>query len=60
MIDDTFETCIFLGCFCYFWKVKSLLILKLFIFEYLDKTLPWREIKEAFSVNLPSRTFVFA
>ena len=38
--------------FCYFWKVKSLLILSLFISEYLDHIPPWKEIKEAFSVTV--------
>ena len=38
-----------------FWKDKSihdksLLILNLFIFEYLHQILPWKEIKETFSV----------
>ena len=42
----------FLVCFCYFWKVESLLVLNLFISEYLDKILPWKEMKLTFSVKL--------
>ena len=37
--------------FFFFWNDNSLLILKLFISEYLDLIPPWKEIKEAFSVN---------
>ena len=37
----------------YFWKDKSLLVLNLFIPEYLDRILPFKEIKEGFSVKLP-------
>ena len=36
------ETCIFLVYFCFFWKDKPLLILNLFISQYLDQILPWR------------------
>ena len=43
---------VFLVCFCYFWKVKSLLVLNIFISEYLDKILSWKEMKLAFSVKL--------
>ena len=32
----------------FFWKGKSLLILNLFILEYLDQIPPWKEMKEAF------------
>ena len=38
--------------FCYFWKDKSLLILSLFISEYLDQIPPYREMKEGLSVKL--------
>ena len=42
----------FLVCFCYFWKDKSLLVTNLVIPEYLDQIPPWKEMKDAFSVNL--------
>ena len=41
-----------LVCFRYFWKDKPLLILDLFISEYLDQIASWKEIKEAFSGKL--------
>ena len=46
-------------CFCYFWKDKPLLALKLFISEYLDQIPPWKEMKEAFSVKLQSENLCF-
>ena len=46
-------------CFCYFWKVKSLLVLNVFIREYLDKIIPWKEIKIAFSVKLQTECLCF-
>ena len=49
MLGVVFETCIFLlFFFFFFWKGKSLLILNLFILEYLDQIPPWKEMKEAF------------
>ena len=36
------ELALFLVYFCYFWKVKYLLILNVSIFEYLDKILRWK------------------
>ena len=49
----------FLVRFCYFWKVKSLLDLNLFISEYLDQIPPWKGIKEAFSVKLQTENCCF-
>ena len=49
--EVTFQTCIYLVCFFYFWKVKSLLVLNLFISEYLD-IFPWKRWSKAFSVKL--------
>ena len=48
-----------LVCFCYFWKDKPLLILNLFIFEYLDQIASWKEIKEAFSLKLQTENLCF-
>ena len=45
--------------FCYFWKVKSFLVLNLFIPEYLDKILPLKEMKIAFSVKLQTECLCF-
>ena len=42
----------FIWCFYYFWKDKSLLVLNLFIFEYLDHILIWKDMEEVFSVKL--------
>ena len=50
----------FLVCFCYFRKVKSLLVLNLFISEYLDKIPPWKEMKLIFSVDSRQNTCTFA
>ena len=42
-----------LVCFCHFWKDKPLLMSNLlFILEYLDQILSWKEIKEAFSIKI--------
>ena len=49
----------FLVCFCYFWKVKSLLVLNLFISEYLGKILPRKEMKLTFSVKLQTKNLCF-
>ena len=46
-------------CFCYTWKVNSLLTLNFFIFGYEDKILPRKEMKEAFSVKLQDEKFSF-
>ena len=46
-------------CFCYFWKHKPLLVLTLFISEYLDQIPPWKEMKETFSVKLQSENLCF-
>ena len=46
-------------CFCYFWKVKTFLLLNVFIREYLDKIIPWKEIKISFSVKLQTECLCF-
>ena len=45
----------FLVYFCYFWKVKNLLILNVFISEYLDQSPRWKEIRGAFSVTFQTK-----
>ena len=42
----------FFECFCYCWKVMSLLVLNLFVSQYLEKIFPWKQKKFAFSVKL--------
>ena len=49
----------FAVCFCYFWKDKSLVVLNLFIFEYLDQIPPWKEMIEPFSVKLQTKNRCF-
>ena len=49
----------FLAGFCYFWKDKSFLILDLFISEYLDQILPWKELRETFSEKLQTGNLCF-
>ena len=46
-------------CFCCFGKVKSLLVLNLFIPEYLDKILPWKEMKTVFPIKLRTECLCF-
>ena len=45
--------------FAIFWNKKSLLILTLFSSEYLDQFLPWKEIKEEFSVRIQTEKLRF-
>ena len=47
---------VLLVCFC---KVKSLLVLNIFMSEYLDKILSWKEIKLALSVKLQTEYLCF-
>ena len=42
----------FVVWFYYLWKERPLLVLNLFIFEYLDQIPPRKEMKEAFPVKL--------
>ena len=46
-------------CFCNFWKDNSLLIVNLYISEYLDQIRPWKEVKEAFSVKIQTENLCF-
>ena len=50
---------IFLVCFCYIWKDTFLLVLDLFISEYLDRSPPWKGVKEAFSVKCQTENLAF-
>ena len=52
ILEVAFETCTFLACFCYFWKLKYLFISNLLISEYIDQIPTWKEMKEASSVKL--------
>ena len=49
----------FLVYFWYLSKVKFLLILNLFISEYLNKILQWKDMKKAFSVTHETENFCF-
>ena len=49
----------FLVSFCSFWKVKSLLVVNLFISEHLGKILPWMEMELALSLKLQTE-YLFA
>ena len=49
----------FFSVFLLFWIDKSLLVLNLFISEYLDKIPPWKEMKEVFSVKIQTENCCF-
>ena len=50
---------VFLVCFCYFGKDKSLLILNLFTSEYLDQIPPGNKTKKAFALKLQTENLFF-
>ena len=59
ILEVVFETWIFLVCFYYFWKYRFLLILNVYICEYLHQILPWKEINEAFPGKIQTKKLFF-